>query len=259
MDHPKIIKNKLGLTMPKLRLGINIDHVATLRNARKRDGNAHPDIIRAARESMRGGANSITVHLREDRRHILDDDVKRLRETLNIRLNLEMAATEAMKAIALRVKPQAVCLVPEKRKEVTTEGGLDAIKGGARLARIVNDLAVSGIHVSLFINPDPAQVFAAYACGAAAIELHTGHYSNLSGQRQKHELRRLRAAAKQADLLGLDVHAGHGLTYKNVGAIAKIEPIIELNIGHYLVGEAVFTGLASAVRKMRVIIDAARS
>jgi len=244
--------------MKKLRLGINIDHVATLRNARKRDSRAHPDLLRAAEEAVRGGAESITFHLREDRRHILDDDVKRLRKSLRVPINLEMAATPEMVAIALRLRPKAVCLVPEKRREVTTEGGLDVIAGGAKLARAVNDLAAAGIRVSLFISPDPRQVAAAYESGAAAVELHTGHYCECRGPAQKKELQRLRAAALQARKLGLEVHAGHGLTYGNVGPIAAIPQIVELNIGHFLVGEAVFTGFADAVRHMRALMNRAR-
>jgi pyridoxine 5-phosphate synthase len=244
--------------MPKLRLGINIDHVATVRNARRRRADAHPDILRAAKEAVRGGADSITFHLREDRRHILDDDALRLRKTLKVPLNMEMAATGEMLRIALKLKPKAVCIVPEKRREVTTEGGLDAIGGGKKLARIVNELAAAGIRVSLFINPDPKQVMAAYATGAAAVELHTGKYCDSTGAARKQELKRLQAAAKQAHALGLEVHAGHGLTYENVAPIAAIAEIVELNIGHFLVGEAVFTGLAESVRLMRHIMTKAR-
>jgi pyridoxine 5-phosphate synthase len=244
--------------MPKLRLGINIDHIATLRNARKRNALAHPDLLRAAKAAIKGGADGITFHLREDRRHILDDDVKRLKKDIRIPLNFEMAATEKMKKIALRVKPHAACLVPEKRQEVTTEGGLDAIKGGGRLARIVNDLAATGIRVSLFINPDAEQVAAAYASGAQAIELHTGKYANTKGAAHTRELKRLQKAAAQAHKLGLEVHAGHGLTYDNVGPIASIPEIVELNIGHFLVGEAMFMGFEQSVRQMRKLMNEAR-
>jgi pyridoxine 5-phosphate synthase len=243
--------------MPKLRLGINIDHVATLRNARNRSALAQPDLLRAAEAAIKGGADSITFHLREDRRHILDDDVYRLHKALTVPFNLEMAATEEMKAIAMCVKPHAVCLVPEKRREVTTEGGLDAVKGGAKLARIVNDLARASIRVSLFINPDAAQVAAAYATGAA-IELHTGTYANTKGLNQKRELKRLQKAAQQAHALGLEVHAGHGLTYDNVEPVAAIPEVAELNIGHFLVGEALFVGLTQSVRAMRQLMDKAR-
>ena len=243
--------------MAKLRLGINIDHVATLRNARNRTALAKPDLLRAAEASIKGGADSITFHLREDRRHMLDADVVRLKKFLEVPINLEIAATAEMKAIALTIKPHAVCLVPEKRREITTEGGLDIVKGGKRLAALINDLAVGGIRVSLFINPDPAQVAASYASGAAAIELHTGRYCDSKGSAQKAELKRLQQAARQARDLGLDVHAGHGLTYDNVGAIAAIPEIAELNIGHFLVGEAVFVGLEQSVRQMRRLMHRA--
>ena len=244
-----------------LRLGINIDHVATVRNARNRRALAHPQLIRAADEAVKGGADSITFHLREDRRHVMDDDVRDLIAHLKKRkipVNLEMAATAEMQAIALGHKPHAVCLVPEKRREVTTEGGLDVIKGGAKLARLVNILAATGIRVSLFINPDPAQIMAAYASGAAAIELHTGTYAEAKGAAQKSELKRLQQAAKQAHALGLEVHAGHGLTYANTPAIAAIPHIVELNIGHFLVGEALFVGLAQTVRNMYRIMKQAQ-
>ena len=244
--------------MPKLRLGINIDHIATVRNARNRSEKAAPDLLRATQEAIKGGADSITFHLREDRRHVLDADVRNLCVHVTVLLNLEMAATEEMKAIALARQPHAVCLVPEKRKEVTTEGGLDAVKGGKKLASIVNQLAASGIRVSLFINPDAEQILAAWASGAAAVELHTGTYADAKGAAQKRELKRLQWAAQQAHKLGLEVHAGHGLTYDNVSAIAAIPEITELNIGHFLVGEALFIGLAASVRKMRQLMTAAR-
>ena len=244
--------------MAKIRLGINIDHVATIRNARCADAKAQPDLLRAANEAIKGGADSITFHLREDRRHMLDEDVKHLCAKLKKPVNLEIAATEEMKKVALTRKPHAVCLVPEKRNEVTTEGGLDVVKGGKKLAKIVNQLAATGIRVSLFINPDAAQVLAAWTSGAAAIELHTGTYANTKGAAQKRELKRLQWAAKQAHGLGLEVHAGHGLTYENVGPIAAIPEIKELNIGHFLVGEALFIGLAASVGYMRYMMDKAR-
>ena len=247
--------------MPKLRLGINIDHVATVRNARKRRADAHPSLISAADAAIKGGADGITFHLREDRRHVMDEDVKNLMAHLKKRkvpVNLEMAATDEMEKIALRFHPHAVCLVPEKRKEVTTEGGLDAAKGGRKLAKLVNNLASAGIRVSLFINPDAAQIMAAYTSGAAAIELHTGTYADAKGAAQKRELQRIRWAAKQAHKLGLEVHAGHGLNYDNTPAIAAIPEIVELNIGHYLVGEALFTGLADAVQRMKQVMRKAR-
>lgn len=245
--------------MPKLRLGINIDHVATVRNARHRSISAQPDPLRAAREAIKGGADSITFHLREDRRHMLDADLVRLRKNLKVPINLEIAATEEMRRIALRIKPHAVCLVPEKRREITTEGGLDVVRGGKKLARIVNDLAAAGIRVSLFINADAKQVAAAYASGAAAVELHTGSYCETMGKAQKKQLKLLQQAAQQAHKLGLEVHAGHGLTYENVEAVAAIPQVIELNIGHFLVGEAIFIGFAEAVRKMRQIMLKARA
>lgn len=245
--------------MPKLRLGINIDHVATVRNARKRNSIAAPDLLRAAKEAVKGGADSITFHLREDRRHILDEDATRLRKAIKVPVNLEIAATPQMMEIALKLRPKAVCLVPERRKEVTTEGGLDVIKGGMKLARIVNQLAASGMRVSLFINPDKAQVMAAYITGAAAIELHTGAYCDARGLAQKRELKRIKDAARQAYALGLEVHAGHGLSYDTVPAIAAISEIIELNIGHFLIGEAIFVGLADAVRRMRSLMKTSRA
>ena len=244
--------------MPKLRLGINIDHVATIRNARNRSASAHPSLTRAADEAVKGGATSITFHLREDRRHVMDEDVKNLMAHLKkkkIPVNLEIAATAEMQTIALRYKPHAVCLVPEKRQEVTTEGGLDVVRGGMKLAKMVNALAAAGIRVSLFINPDPAQIAAAYATGTAAIELHTGTYAEATGAAQKHELNRLQNAAKMAHDLGIEVHAGHGLTYANTPAIAAIPQIVELNIGHFLVGEAVFVGLTAAVKKMKNVMQ----
>ncbi|MGB9153403.1 MAG: pyridoxine 5'-phosphate synthase [Alphaproteobacteria bacterium] len=244
--------------MPKLRLGINIDHIATIRNARCRDALAAPDVLRAAQEAIKGGADSITFHLREDRRHMLDADVKRLCHKLKVPVNLEMAATGEMKKIALARHPRAVCLVPEKRQEITTEGGLDVEKGGRKLAQLITQLAASGIRVSLFVNPDAAQILAAWVAGAAAIELHTGAYASSKGAAQKRELKRLQWAAQQAHKLGLEVHAGHGLTYDNVGAVAAIPEIVELNIGHFLVGEALFIGLAESVRRMRVLMNKAR-
>ncbi len=248
-----------AVTMAKIRLGINIDHVATLRNARRRDGTALPDTLRAAEMALQAGADSITFHLREDRRHILDADVARLRKHLSAPINLEMAATAEMREIALRLKPYAVCVVPERRQEVTTEGGLDVIKGGRKLAHIVNDLAAAGIRVSLFISPESQQVFAAYATGAAAIELNTGVYSDSKGAARSRELKRLQQAARQAADLGLEVHAGHGLTYDNVTPIAAIPEIVELNIGHFLIGEALFVGLKDSVRQMLRLMKQARA
>ena len=237
-----------------VRLGVNIDHVATLRNAR---GGLHPDPIRAARAALEAGADLITAHLREDRRHIRDDDVVRLGAEVAAPLNLEVAATEEMAALALEHRPHAVCLVPERRAERTTEGGLDAVGGRSMLGRIVPPLVEAGICTTLFVEPDPEQLRAAQAVGATAVELHTGRYSDLADAARHAELDRLRNAAAVARYLGLECHAGHGLTFDNVGPVAAIDGVVELNIGHFLVGEAVFSGLAAVVRRMRVIIHAA--
>lgn len=237
--------------MSPIRLGVNVDHVATLRNAR---GGRHPDPVEAARLVLAAGADGITAHLREDRRHIRDEDMERLR-ALPAPLNMEMAATPEMVAIARRLRPHAACLVPERRAELTTEGGLDVAGQKAALAEAVAALGEAGIVVALFIDPDPAQIEAARAVGAPAIELHTGRYAEgLPG-----ELARLQEAARRAAALGLECHAGHGLTLANVGPIAAIPEVVELNIGHFLVGEAMFMGLGGAVRAMRFAMDAARS
>ncbi len=238
-----------------LRLGVNIDHVATVRNAR---GAGYPDPVRAALLAAEAGADGITAHLREDRRHITDDDIARLSEQLTIPLNLEMAATDEMLAIALRHTPHAACIVPEKREEVTTEGGLDAAGRYDRLEPLVGALRDAGIRVSLFIEPDARQIDAAIRLGAPVIELHTGSYCDLAGEAQAAELRRLADAAALATKNGIEVHAGHGLTYSNVAPIAAIPQVRELNIGHFLVGEALFVGLDEAVRQMRAAMDAAR-
>ncbi len=237
------------------RLGVNIDHVATVRNAR---GVAYPDPVRAALLACEAGADGITAHLREDRRHIRDEDMRRLKERLPAPLNFEMAPTDAMVEIASAVLPHAACLVPEKREELTTEGGLDAAGLGSALGRRVEALAAAGIRVSLFIEPDPGQLRAAVALGAPVVELHTGRYCELAGREQEAELDRIRSAAELAAELGLECHAGHGLTYDNVGPVAAIETVAELNIGHFLVGEAIFVGLAEAVRRMRAAMDRAR-
>ena len=229
-----------------LRLGVNVDHVATLRNAR---GGRHPDPVRAALAAKAGGADGITAHLREDRRHIRDDDVPRLKVEVGLPLNLEMATTAEMVAVAQAVRPHAVCLVPERREEVTTEGGLDVAGGGDALRRTVATLSDAGIRVSLFIDPDPVQIQAAHAVGAPVVELHTGAYAD-AGDAAEAELARLCAGAALATALGLECHAGHGLTEANVGAVAAIPEVRELNIGHALVGEAVFVGLDEAVRRM---------
>ncbi len=237
------------------RLGVNVDHVATVRNAR---GVAYPDPVRAALLACEAGADGITAHLREDRRHIRDEDMRRLKERLPAPLNFEMAPTDAMVEIASAVLPHAACLVPEKREELTTEGGLDAAGLGSALGKRVEALAAAGIRVSLFIEPDPGQLRAAVALGAPVVELHTGRYCELAGREQEAELDRIRSAAELAAELGLECHAGHGLTYDNVGPVAAIETVAELNIGHFLVGEAIFVGLAEAVRRMRAAMDRAR-
>ena len=242
-----------------LRLGVNIDHVATIRNAR---GGRHPDPLRAAHIAAEAGADGITAHLREDRRHISDEDIARLKSELTRPLNLEMAATEEMLAIALRHLPNACCLVPERREERTTEGGLDVGGGGARLERVVGELKNAGVRVSLFIEPDAAVVEACKRVGADIVELHTGAYCEraLEGSAPgvARELERITAAARLADSIGLEVHAGHGLTFNTVGAVARLPQVVELNIGHFLIGEAIFGGLARAVERMRVLMDDAR-
>jgi pyridoxine 5-phosphate synthase len=239
-----------------LRLGVNIDHVATIRNAR---GGAHPDPVRAAHLAAEAGADGITVHLREDRRHITDDDLARLAEAVTLPINLEMAATDEMLAIALRAKPHAACLVPERRQERTTEGGLDVIGGDNHLKPIIRKLRDGNMRVSLFIEPSLAQIGAAARIGAQVVELHTGKYCHLAGAAQKAELLRLRQAATAAREFGLEVHAGHGLTYDNVGAIAAIPEVVELNIGHFLIGEAVFMGLDASIRQIRAAMNAGRA
>lgn len=248
------------MTAYTLRLGINIDHIATLRNARKRNFRAHPDLLAGAQAAIAGGADNITFHLREDRRHILDEDVRRLRDNVSLPLNFEMAATPEMTAIALATHPHAVCLVPEKRAEVTTEGGLDVVvEMRGFLPQAIAACQAAGIQVALFIDPDPVQVTAAAKAGADAIELHTGRYCDADGAVRAVELLRLQQAAAEAVALGLEVHAGHGLDYENVGAVASIPQIVELNIGHHLVGDALFCGLAAAVSRMKTIMLKARS
>jgi pyridoxine 5-phosphate synthase len=245
---------------PRLRLGVNIDHVATIRNAR---GGRHPDPLRAAHLAVEAGADGITAHLREDRRHISDADIRRLKSELTRPLNLEMAATDEMLQIALRHLPNACCLVPERREERTTEGGLDVLAGGNRLVGIVDDLRSAKIRVSLFIEPDEAMIDAAARIRADIVELHTGAYCEKALQDDArgvaHELDRLTRAAQHAHAAGLEVHAGHGLTFNTVGPVARLPEIVELNIGHFLIGEAIFTGLASAVKRMRALMDEARA
>jgi pyridoxine 5-phosphate synthase len=239
----------------RLRLGVNIDHVATIRNAR---GGDHPDPVRAAEIVARTGGDGITAHLREDRRHIRDDDLRRIQEATDLPLNLEMAATEEMLAIALAHKPHAACIVPEKREEVTTEGGLDAAGQHNRLQPIVSRLADAGIRVSLFIEASERQLEAALRLGAPVVEFHTGEYAHATGEQVPVELRRIADMAALAAKNGIEPHAGHGLTYENVQPIAAIPQLAELNIGHYLIGEAIFVGLEPAVTRMRELMDAAR-
>ena len=238
-----------------LRLGVNIDHVATVRNAR---GHGDPDPVRAALMAVEAGADGITAHLREDRRHIRDADVERLMAELPVPLNLEMAATDEMLGIALAARPHAVCLVPEKREERTTEGGLDAAGQHDRLAPMVARLTDAGVRVSLFIEPDTRQVDAAIRCHAPVVELHTGRYADLDGTARAAELRRLSDAAALVAKEGLEPHAGHGLTFDNVVPVAAIPQLAELNIGHFLIGEALFTGLGAAVARMRTLMAEAR-
>ena len=242
-------------TPGRLRLGVNIDHVATIRNAR---GGDHPDPVRAAEIVASVGGDGITAHLREDRRHIRDEDLARIQAATNLPLNLEMAATDEMLTIALRHKPHACCIVPERREERTTEGGLDAAGQHNRLAPIVSRLADAGIRVSLFIAPEARQIEAAIKLGAPVVELHTGEYAHAEGQAREAELKRLTDMAALAAKNGIEPHAGHGLTYENVQPVAAIPQLAELNIGHYLIGEAIFVGLDAAVRRMRTLMDDVR-
>ncbi len=239
-----------------LRLGVNIDHVATIRNAR---GGGHPDPVRAARAAAQAGADGITAHLREDRRHISDDDMARLAHQIDLPLNFEMAATDEMLGIALRHKPHAACIVPEKREERTTEGGLDAVGGFDGLKPFIAELGSAGIRVSLFIEADIAQLDAAKALGAPVVELHTGAYCDAAPEDRERQLARIIDAATHAEAIGLECHAGHGLTFDTVGPIAAIPSIMELNIGHFLIGEAIFGGLESAIKRMRALMDQARA
>jgi pyridoxine 5-phosphate synthase len=237
-----------------LRLGINVDHVGTVRNAR---GGTHPDPVRAAVAAIAAGADGITMHLREDRRHIIDSDLDRLVKATKAPLNLEMAATDEMLAIALRLKPHAVCLVPEKRTEVTTEGGLDVAGQVESLTPYVGQLAKAGCRVSLFVDPEVKQLEASRRVGAAVVELHTGAYAHADGAARQAELLRLRDAARATTALGLECHAGHGLTYENVSAVAALPEVMELNIGHFLMGEAMFVGIEAAIREMRRLMNSA--
>jgi len=248
--------------MTRLRLGVNIDHVATVRNAR---GEGYPDPVRAAEMALAAGADGITAHLREDRRHISDADIDALAMTTRQRglpLNFEMAVTKEMEAIALVHRPHAACLVPERREEVTTEGGLDVVKGHNTIAPVVSRLVEAGIRVSCFIDADPAQVAASKAVGAQVIELHTGAYCEAVREGKPEAsalLEKLKASARQGVELGLEVHAGHGIDYETVKPVAAIPELMELNIGHFLIGEAIFIGLGPAIQRMRALMDEARA
>ncbi len=246
----------MSMSAKSIALGVNIDHVATVRQARRV---SYPDPVHAALLAEQAGADNITLHLREDRRHIQDRDVHALRPLLQTRMNLEMGLTAEMLDIAVGVRPQDCCLVPENRAEITTEGGLDVAADGERVGAAVRKLAAAGIRVALFIAPDLAQVEAARRSGAPVIELHTGSYAEATGESQARELGRLAHAAKRAANLGLEVHAGHGLTYNNVAPVAAIGEIVELNIGHSIVARAIFTGLEAAVREMKSLMQGARS
>jgi len=239
----------------RIRLGVNIDHVATVRNAR---GGFHPDPVRAALLAEKAGADGITAHLREDRRHIIDSDIERLMVEIKIPLNFEMAATDEMLEIATRLKPASACIVPEKRQELTTEGGLDVIGGYESLKPYIAKLKDEGVSVSLFIDPDLKQIKASKDVGADKIELHTGSYVDAGELDQDAELERLRAGAKYSSELDLEVHAGHGLNYETVEAVAKIPEFTEFNIGHFLIGEAIFVGLEESISEMRTLMDRGR-
>ena len=245
---------------PALRLGVNIDHVATIRNAR---GGEHPDPVKAALTAVAAGADGITAHLREDRRHIRDEDITRLKAQLSKPLNFEMAATREMVGIALKARPHAACIVPERRQELTTEGGLDAARHQTLLTPVIADLKAAGIRVSLFIAADARQIEAAAAVGAPVIEIHTGAWCEAVGERRPAiasvEFQKIKDAAVRARRLGLEVHAGHGLDFRTAETISALPDIMELNIGHFLVGEALFVGLAETVKAMRAAMDRGRA
>ena len=243
------------LSEGRLRLGVNIDHVATIRNAR---GGLYPDPIRAALIASEAGADGITAHLREDRRHIIDEDIGRLIGAIQLPINMEMAATEEMVMLALKHRPHAACIVPERREEVTTEGGLNAAGQHNHLKPLIARLGDAGIRVSLFIEPDARQIEAALSLGAPVVEFHTGRYAHAEGEEQAIELARIAEAAALAAKNGIEPHAGHGLTFDNVVPIAAIPQIAELNIGHFLIGEAIFEGLGPVVQRMRALMDEAR-
>ena len=244
------------MTNSSIALGVNIDHVATLRQARR---GRFPDPVHAALAAETAGADSITLHLREDRRHIQDHDVRSLRGLLQTRMNLELAVTDEMLKIASELRPADCCLVPERRQEITTEGGLEVAAQLSRIRDATAQLAQAGVRVALFIDPEPRQVEAAAQAGAPVIELHTGAYAEAAGARRAAELERLRAAARLGARLGLEVHAGHGLNYHNVQPVAAVREIVELNIGHALIGHALFVGIAEAVREMKALMAAARA
>jgi pyridoxine 5-phosphate synthase len=244
------------MTSGGISLGVNIDHVATLRQARR---GRYPDPVHAALAAETAGADSITLHLREDRRHIQDHDVRSLRGLLQTRMNLELAVTDEMLAITAEIRPADCCFVPERRQEITTEGGLDVAAQLARIRDASTYLRQAGVRVALFIDPDPLQVEAAAHAGAPVVELHTGAYAEAAGARQATELERLRAAARLGASLGLEVHAGHGLNYRNVHPVAALREIVELNIGHALIAHALFVGLPAAVREMKALMAAARA
>jgi len=244
------------MTFGGISLGVNIDHVATLRQARR---GRYPDPVHAALAAETAGADSITLHLREDRRHIQDHDVRTLRGLLQTRMNLELAVTDEMLAIAAEVRPADGCFVPERRQEITTEGGLDVAAQAARVRDATTHLRQAGVRVALFIDPDPRQVEAAAHAGAPVIELHTGAYAQATGAQAATELERLRAAARLGAGLGLEVHAGHGLNYHNVRPVAALREIVELNIGHALIAHALFVGLSAAVREMKALMAASRA
>jgi len=252
---PRYWSRKMGRILP-VRLGVNLDHVATVRQARK---TTEPSPVQAALLAELGGADQITIHLREDRRHIQDDDLELMRRVTQLPINQEMGVTEEMLGIALRIHPNVACLVPEKRVEVTTEGGLDVVGNRERVARAMERLHAAGIAVSLFIDPDPAQVRIAAELGAEAIELHTGEYANSRDAEKATQLHRLEAAAVLGCDLGLEVHAGHGLTYQNVSRVASIPQIVELNIGHSIIARALYVGLRQAVAEMRTLLAEARN
>jgi pyridoxine 5-phosphate synthase len=240
------------MTKSKIRLGVNIDHVATIRNAR---GGLHPDPVTAAILAQKSGADGITVHLREDRRHIRDEDLLRLKKEIKLPINLEMAATEEMLIIALKTKPNAVCIVPEKRQEVTTEGGLDVVKNEKVLREMIKKIRAKKIRVSLFLDANEKQIRTAKKIGADIVELHTGEFCHQKGKKRDAEFLKIKNCAILCEELGLECHAGHGLNYETAKIISKIPQIIELNIGHFLIGEAVFEGLAKVIKKMQKVIE----